>query len=348
MELKTFWEGKKVFVTGHTGFKGSWLCLELIRRGAVVKGFSLTPHTNPNLWSLLSLKEMESRVGDVRDTEKLQKEIVDFNPEIIIHAAAQAIVLEGYQNPLETFSTNIMGTANVLEAARASSRVKVILNVTTDKVYENENTQKSFSETDPLGASDPYSTSKAASELVTASYRKSFFSNIKVATARAGNVIGGGDWSENRLVPDIIRAVENNSELVIRRPQAVRPWQHVIDVNEGYLKYIEYLYSSDANYVSGLNFAPTSNKPWSVEEILQFVQRKFPELHLKYQVVPDKREEADFLSLDSSLALKTIGWKNKWDIAATIEKSFYWYSECRKGVDSRELSVRQLREHLSC
>jgi CDP-glucose 4,6-dehydratase len=346
MELKSFWEGKKVFVTGHTGFKGSWLCLDLIRRGAIVKGFSLAPHTNPNLWTLLSLNEMESKIGDVRDAELVRKEISAFNPDIIIHAAAQAIVLEGYENPLTTFSTNIMGTANVLEATRASSRVKVVLNVTTDKVYENQNTQKSFSESDPLGASDPYSTSKAASELVTSSYRKSFLANIKVATARAGNVIGGGDWSENRLIPDIVRSVENKTELVIRKPGAVRPWQHVLDVNAGYLKYIEYLYSSDADYVSCLNFAPTIKKPWSVEEILQFVQEKFPDLHLKYKVTTDQRSEADYLSLDSSLAQRILGWKNKWDIAETIEKSFYWYSECQKGIDPRELSLRQLRELL--
>lgn len=347
MELKTFWEGKKVFVTGHTGFKGSWLCLELIRQGAKVRGFSLSPQTTPNLWTLLSLNEVESRIGDVRNVELLRKEISEFRPDIIVHAAAQAIVLESYQDPLTTFSTNILGTANVLEASRPSSSVKVILNVTTDKVYDNDNVQKSFSESDPLGASDPYSTSKAASELITTSYRKSFLSEIKVATARAGNVIGGGDWSANRLIPDIVRSIQQNSELIIRKPGAVRPWQHVLDVNLGYLKYIEYLYSSDTNYVSGLNLAPTTNKVWSVEEILHFVQKKFPELGLKYKIVPDDRVEADFLSLDSSLAFKTIEWSNKWDIPGTIEKTFHWYSEWRKGIDPRDLCLQQIREHQS-
>ena len=343
---RNFWKGKRVFLTGHTGFKGSWLSFWLNELGAEVHGYSLAPITSPSLFTLSSLsKKMGSTIGDIRNFEVLRDSVKLFNPEIIIHMAAQPLVRKSYRDPIETYSTNVMGTVHILEAARSASNLKALINVTTDKVYENKELDKPFLEGDRLGGFDPYSNSKACSELVTSSYRSSFFSEtgVKVVTARAGNVIGGGDWSEDRLIPDMIRALSKNERVVIRNPGAIRPWQHVLESLAGYLELAEYLYQNE-DYLDSWNFGPGTSDFMTVGEIVEYVKNEMPHLGLQFEIQKSDLHEAQILKFDNTQALKQLNWASHWDAKTALKKTFSWYEEFLRGVDPAELTLSQIRE----
>jgi len=256
----SFWKGKKVYLTGHTGFKGSWLSLWLQSMGAVVKGYSLEPNTKPNLFTEANVEEnMNSEFGDIRDLNQISKSMLDFNPDILIHMAAQPLVRLSYQEPVDTYTTNVIGTVNVLEAARGCPNLKAIVSVTTDKCYENNEWDWGYRENEPMGGHDPYSSSKGCAELVTSAYRRSFFNaenSASLASARAGNVIGGGDWADDRLIPDILKAFEKSKPVVIRNPISTRPWQHVLEPLSGYLVLAQELFENGKEYAEGWNFGP--------------------------------------------------------------------------------------------
>lgn len=323
---KEFWKEKKVLLTGHTGFKGSWLSIWLHELGANVCGYSLEPNTEPSLFKLANIEQLvQSNIGDIGDLKRLQQVFSDFQPEIVIHMAAQPLVRESYDNPVDTYSTNVMGTVNVLECIRHCKSVKAVVNVTTDKVYENKEWAWGYREVDRLGGYDPYSNSKACSELVTSSYLNSFFNpetyaehGIAIATARAGNVIGGGDWSKDRLIPDVIRALENNEEIIIRNPNAVRPWQHVLEPLSGYLMLAEKLYLEGVKWNGAWNFGPDDSNCLSVGELLSEIQIFEPHLNLKLGEGRAKHE-ASLLMLDNSKAKKTLLWHPNLRIENTLK-----------------------------
>lgn len=344
---KNFWKNKKVFLTGHSGFKGSWLALWLNELGADVYGYSLAPITNPSLFELTDLaKRVHSTIGDIRDFSALQKAIKSADPDIVIHMAAQPLVRKSYRDPIETYSTNVMGTVNILEAVKSCSNVKVVINVTTDKVYENKELDIPFKEEDRLGGFDPYSNSKACSELVTSSYRSSFFaeSNIKVVTARAGNVIGGGDWSEDRLIPDIIRAYTKKETVTIRSPKAIRPWQHVLESLAGYLELTEYLYKADKDFIHSWNFGPGTSDFMTVGDIVNFVKKELPHMELNFEIKEANLHEAQILKLDNSLAKEKLNWSSNWNAKKAIKKTFEWYEGYSGGKNAMEITIAQIRE----
>lgn len=330
MVNKEFWKGKKVLITGHTGFKGSWLCLLLNNLGAEISGYALDPPTNPSLYNLCNIDSfVKSSIGDIRDFEKLLIKIETDKPEIIIHMAAQPLVRLSYNEPVMTYQTNIIGTVNLLEAIRISKEksVRAIVNVTTDKCYENKEWLWPYRENEPLGGYDPYSSSKACSEIITSAYRNSYFNSktyqehkVAIATARAGNVIGGGDWAADRLIPDFIRAISQNEKIVIRSPYAIRPWQHVLEPLTGYLMLAEQLYLNGPEFAEAWNFGPADDDAKNVE----WITKKICDLWgngASYEI--DKNlhpHEAAYLKLDSSKAKKNLGWKPNWNIEQTIEK----------------------------
>jgi CDP-glucose 4,6-dehydratase len=335
-----FWKGKKVFLTGHTGFKGSWLSLWLLDLGAEVYGYALPPATDPSLFEACQLStKMHSKIGDIRNLETLKKSLKEANPDIVIHLASQPLVRKAYRDPVETYSTNVMGTVNVLEAGRELDRLKVLINVTTDKVYENEELDVAFKEIDRLGGKDPYSNSKACSELVTSSYRSSFFKNseVKVVTARAGNVIGGGDWSEDRLIPDMIRAMTKKEKVIIRHPSAIRPWQHVLESLSGYLKLVEFLYQEGKDYLPHWNFGPASSDFLTVQDIVKIVK-------IDYEIRPDDLPEANILKIDNEQAMKHLSWIPQWSPSQAIFKTFDWYEQYLIGGDASDLTIKQIRD----
>ena len=313
----SFWEGKRVFISGHTGFKGSWLSLWLCSMGAEVTGYALAPNTKPSLFELANIKSQLVNVeGDVRNIDGLFDALSESEPEIVFHLAAQPLVRISYDDPLLTYQTNVMGTVNLLECIRRLKTPCSLINVTTDKCYENKEWHRGYREIDPLGGFDPYSNSKACSELVTSSYRDSFFHpskfqahQVAIATARAGNVIGGGDWSTDRLIPDVLKALEHNQILEIRYPHAVRPWQHVLDPIYGYLLLAEKLYYGGTEYGKAWNFGPSDKDVCTVAE----VANKLSELwgnKQPWRVAPGLHPyETNYLSLDTSLARKELGWK---------------------------------------
>jgi CDP-glucose 4,6-dehydratase len=348
--MKEFWNKKKVFLTGHTGFKGSWLSLWLACLGARVTGYALEPGTDPSLYELCSVAELvDPIIADVRDLQTLKKAMLKVKPEVVIHLAAQPLVRVSYQQPVETFSTNVMGTANVLEAARQCPSVKAVVNVTTDKVYENRvkgqgSRGKGFREDEPLGGYDPYSSSKACSELVAQAYRRSY--DMNVATARAGNVIGGGDWADDRLVPDFVRSVLNKKKLIVRSPQAVRPWQHVLEPLNGYLLLAEKLYRHPGRYAAAWNFGPEKSDAKTVAWLI----KKLCVLWGEADFTLDKRKhphEAGFLLLDAGQAKKKLGWKPKWDLATALEKTVAWARDYQAGADMRAVCRRQIKEYVN-
>ncbi len=333
MPDNSFWKGRRVFLTGHTGFKGSWLCLWLHKLGATVKGYSLEPPTEINLFSCFEKHiPIESVIGDIRDLDKLKAELIDFSPDIVIHLAAQALVRKSYQDPIETFSTNIMGTINLFEAARATTSVKAILNITTDKCYKNNEWHWGYRENEPLGGNDPYSNSKACSELITTSYNHSFFKNgtnnspqINVATARAGNVIGGGDWANDRLMTDIINALIEDKKILLRNPNATRPWQHVFDAISGYLILIEKLYAQGSNYTGAWNFGPNNSGEKSVEWLLNKMVKTWGGSNMHEINLEDHPHEASYLKLDSTKANSLLNWQPKWSLDTAVEDIVSWY-----------------------
>ena len=347
-----FWKNRRVFLTGHTGFKGAWLSLWLISVGAKVTGYALKAPTEPNLFELLELrKDMISIVADIRDLGRLKAEMKKAKPDIVIHMAAQPIVRRSYKNPPETYETNVMGTVNLFEAVRACKSVRVVLNITTDKVYENKEIDKAYKESESLGGYDPYSASKACSEIVTASYRHSFFNpneygkhKVAVASARAGNVIGGGDWASDRLVPDCVRAVLRGKKIEIRNPGATRPWQYVLDPLNGYLLLCERLYKNGAKFAGAWNIGPDLKDCKSVG----WIARKFCDYWGSSKTCSIQKgkhpHEAHFLKLDNLKAKKQLGWYPKWDINEALSRVVEWTKAYEAGVCVREISERQIRD----
>ncbi|WP_417897206.1 CDP-glucose 4,6-dehydratase [Bacillus haimaensis] len=354
-----FWEGKKVFVTGHTGFKGSWLSLWLHSLGAHVTGYALAPPTNPSLYDLCGLSHsIDSIFGDIRDQGKLQKAIKKADPDIVFHLAAQPIVQQSYQEPVSTYEINVMGTIYLLDSikilARNGSKKRAIINVTSDKCYLNQEWYWGYRETDQLGGFDPYSNSKACSELVTSSYRNSFFNSktfsthgVGIATARAGNVIGGGDWAKDRLVPDCIKALLKGEEVKVRNPLAVRPWQHVLEPLNGYMILGEKLYLNGQIYGDAWNFGPCEENSKSVEWVVKNLIAKW-DRHASYEIEQGSySHETKILRLDSSKAIQGLGWRPRWNIDEAITRIIEWTLAYREGKDLNAICLEQINEYIS-
>lgn len=343
-----FWQGKKVYLTGHTGFKGSWLSLWLADMGAIVKGYALNPPTTPSLFIEANVAmNMESEIGDIRDFEQLKKSIAAFNPDVLIHMAAQPLVRLSYKEPLETYDINVMGTAKVLEAARSCSNLKAIVSVTTDKCYENKEWAWGYRENEPMGGFDPYSSSKGCAELVTSAYRRSFMQEqgVGLASARAGNVIGGGDWADDRLIPDILRAFEKEQSVIIRNPASTRPWQHVLEPLSGYLVLAQNLYQNPTEFAEGWNFGPFDEdaKPvdWILNHMIQDWQGSSWEL--------DKNahpHEAGYLKLDISKAKSRLNWHPTWRLEQTLAKIINWHQAWLNKADMQELCLKEINEYM--
>jgi len=353
MDLKQvleFYKGKKVFITGHTGFKGSWLAYILDSIGAEVTGYSLKPNTEPSLFKSLSFSQkFNSIIGDIRDKEKFKNVLENFNPEYIFHLAAQPLVIESYDNPKDTFDINFTGTLNLLEILKDLNLPIQVVLITTDKVYENLELGVPFVETDKLGGKDPYSASKAATEILIESYRQSFFKESKtnIATARAGNVIGGGDWAENRLIPDIIRAKQENTSLYIRNPKAIRPWQHVLESLFGYLKLGIGLFENPKKFNSQWNFGPEIEDSITVEEIINIGKKLDIVGDVIYQESP--LIEAQSLKLNITKAKEKLGFKPVWDTEKAIINTFKWYnSYYQQNLSVNDLINKNLSDYLKC
>jgi CDP-glucose 4,6-dehydratase len=333
------YKGKRVLITGHTGFKGSWLALWLQEMGADVAGIALSPEYQLNHWDLLRLRIDDFRI-DICNPIELQKIVNKVKPEIVFHLAAQPLVRRSYLDPLETWSVNVMGTANLLEACRKQTSVRAIVSITTDKCYENQEWTWGYREIDKLGGHDPYSASKAAAELVADSYRKSFFNTENsplLATGRAGNVVGGGDWSEDRLIPDLIRAIEKRQSLEIRSPQASRPWQHVLESLSGYLLLGQKLLNGEKDFAAAWNFGPKLDSNKTVKEVLD--KLKAYSSNVRWHVSEHKHpHEANLLFLDSTKAIYKLGWQPIWSIDTTLEKTMEWYVSW---LDDAEIISRQ-------
>lgn len=341
------YRGKRVLVTGHSGFKGSWLSLWLRQLGAEVVGISLAPDTQPSHWRLLDLQpNIRHYESDIRNSVDVNKIFQETNPDIVFHLAAQPLVRRSYLDPLETWSTNVMGSVNVLEACRQTKSVRAILAVTTDKCYENQEWAWGYRENDPLGGHDPYSASKAGAELVVASYRRAFFHDDEaplLGTARAGNVIGGGDWSQDRLIPDLVRSIENRQSLEIRSPNATRPWQHVLESLSGYLLLGQKLFEGDKKYEGAWNFGPNQSGNRTVASVLQSLQGHWPNIKW-HQTFSPQPHEANLLYLDSAKANSQLGWQQVWSLDTTLEKTADWY---RNFLDSKTtISQQQLTQYI--
>lgn len=340
----------RVLITGHTGFKGSWLALWLQNLGAEVAGLALDPVTKPNHFSLLGMDILSFR-GDVRDRKLISKIIGKVQPKIIFHLAAQPLVRKSYLEPVETFETNILGTLNLLEEVRNFSSVKAVVMVSSDKCYENHEEGRPFTENDQMGGGDPYSASKGAAELVVSSYRKSFFTpekygkshNVLVASVRAGNVIGGGDWAEDRLVPDIMKAAAKGLEVVIRSPRAIRPWQHVLEPLSGYLLVGQKLYEGDISVASAWNFGPAENDHLTVSQVCSVLQREWNEIDFSIQPESGSFYEATFLRLDCSKAKNELGWVPVWKSTDTLISTAEWYKAFYQEDDV--ISEQQLEKY---
>lgn len=350
---KKFWEKKRVFITGHTGFKGSWLSLWLHSLGAIVTGYALDPPTDPSLFELCKIGNLvKSITGDVRNSKLLNQAMIGANPEIIIHMAAQSLVRDSYKDPVETYSTNVMGTVNLFEAVRKCKGVKAVINVTTDKCYENREWYWGYRENEPMCGYDPYSNSKACSELVTSSYRSSFFNSkdyethgVGIASARSGNVIGGGDWATDRLIPDCVRSILKGEKILIRNPQAIRPWQHVLEPLSGYLMLAEKLYEKGPRYAEAWNFGPNDQDAKNVEWIVKKICAKWGQ-NVSYVI--DKGEhphEAHYLKLDCSKAKSELCWYPKWNLEYAIDKVMEWVRAYRNGQDLYKVGLRQIEEY---
>ncbi|MDR1123789.1 MAG: CDP-glucose 4,6-dehydratase [Elusimicrobiota bacterium] len=348
-----FYKGKRVFLTGHTGFKGSWLSQILITAGAEVKGYALAPQTEPALFNLLGLQnKMQSVIADIRDGEKLASEMAAFKPDIVLHLAAQPLVRLSYAEPVLTFETNVNGTINMFEAARKVKSVRAVINVTSDKCYENRETDTPYKETDPVGGFDPYSCSKGVSELITACYRNSYFNpkdytgthETAVASCRAGNVIGGGDYALDRIVPDCARAISQGFDIVLRNPRATRPWQHVLEPLLGYLLLAKKLYS-DVGYASGWNFGPEQGDIRTVEDLVQRFTAAWEKG--KYVVRPDtKLHEAKLLHLDITKAKELLKWKPVYNFDKAVDITARWYKNFYAGENIAAFTEKQIGEYI--
>lgn len=334
-----FWCGRQVLLTGQSGFKGAWLALWLSSMGANVTGISLPPNSTPNLFTLANVAQlMNSQFADIRDANVVSNIIKKAQPEIVLHLAAQALVRSGYKDPLGTFATNIMGTANILNSLRGLDSVKAVVAVTTDKVYKNIERIEPYRETDELGGYDPYSASKAASEIVIASYRDAYLTQqgVTVASARAGNVIGGGDWSLDRLIPDAVRAWDSNAPLEIRRPNAIRPWQHVLEPLNGYLVLAEKIYA-DSTLAGAFNFGPKVNEASTVQAVIKLANQAYGSGDILWGDGTEGPHEAGLLSLEISKAQDVLGIAPRWDLVETVERTMCWYKQQKNGKSVRLL-----------
>ena len=348
-----FYKGKKVLITGHTGFKGSWMCQMLLMADARVTGYALEPPTDPSLFDLCHLAEkIYSVIGDIRDLAHLKAVFADAQPEIVIHMAAQPIVRESYRNPVYTYETNVMGPVNVLECVRCTPSVKSFLNVTTDKVYLNREWEWGYRENEELNGYDPYSNSKSCSELVTGSYRNSFFSesNVAISTARAGNVIGGGDFAADRIIPDCIRAAEKKEDIIVRNPFSTRPYEHVLEPIAAYLMIAEFQYE-DRRYVGSYNVGPDDKDCWTTGELVSLFCQKWNRMTGHSIKWIDRYDggphEANFLKLDCSKLKHTLKWKPRWNVETAIEKIIEWSLIYFDSGDVSECMQRQIREFLN-
>jgi CDP-glucose 4,6-dehydratase len=347
------WRGKKVFLTGHTGFKGGWLSLWLAHLGAEVRGYALDPYTTPNLLDVARIGTVVEDIrGNIMDRPHLERSMIEFAPDIVIHMAAQPLVRLSYLDPLGTYATNVLGTGHVLEAVRKCPSVRAVVSVTTDKCYENKEWVWGYRETDPLGGYDPYSSSKACAEIVTAAYRQSFFHPSKfaehrcgIATGRAGNVIGGGDWSDDRLIPDLVRGFLAKEDVRIRRPNSIRPWQHVLEPLWGYMRLAEELYQGNVAAATGWNFGPADDDAWPVGRIAAKMTDFWGE-GAKWTLDPDPGvHEAGYLKLDASKARTELGWRPSLHIDTTLEWLVTWYKAWQKGEDMHALTLQQITEY---
>lgn len=342
-----FWSGRRVLLTGHSGFKGSWLTLWLSRMGAEVTGISLPPSTNPGIFDLARVEtQCDSHFCDIRNAPKLARLVRDAGPEVVFHLAAQPLVRASYQHPAETFATNVMGTAHVLEALRCIDGVRVAVMITTDKVYRNQERRRPYTEEDPLGGHDPYSASKAASELVIASYRDAFLGEhgVAVASARAGNVIGGGDWSEDRLIPDAVKAWSAGRILQVRRPLAVRPWQHVLEPLAGYVALAEALWQ-EPDLAGAYNFGPAADAAASVQEVIEIARGSYGKGEVCYATSPDGPHEAGLLALETAKARTRLGVNPKWSLNEAVQRTMAWYRAQEQGEEALELCLREVAEY---
>ena len=343
-----FWKGKRVFVTGHTGFKGSWISLWLSSLGAIVKGYSLNPPTSPSLFNEVNVDmDIESQIGDIRDQNILYKSMMLFNPDILIHMAAQPLVRHSYDIPIETYEINVIGTAKVLEVARSCVNLRAIVNITTDKCYKDDGLEKAYKEDDPMGGYDPYSSSKGCAELVAESYRQSFLQNqnIGLASVRAGNVIGGGDWANDRLIPDILRSFEKKESVVVRNPKAIRPWQNVLEPLSGYLILAQKLYDNHREYSGGWNFGPNDKDAKPVDWILNKMALSWPGTSWRLDDAINPHE-ASFLKLDISKSKSRLGWEPIWELNKTLEKIIAWHVAWLNHEDMKAVCLAEIEEYM--
>ncbi len=346
-----FWKSRKVFVTGHTGFKGSWLSLWLASMGAEVCGYALSPSTRPNIFQAIGIEhDIKSVLADIRDATALEAAMRDFGPEVVIHMAAQPLVRYSYQNPVETYGVNVMGTVHLLDAVRRTPRVRAVVCVTSDKCYENREWVWPYREDEAMGGHDPYSNSKGCAELVISAYRSSFLPaeqytkhQVAIGSGRAGNVIGGGDWAPDRLVPDIVRAFHAGESVSVRNLLAIRPWQHVLEPLSGYLTLAEHLYTQGAAFASGWNFGPSDSDVQTVRYLVSEMSKLWGD-GASWQVVEqEKMHEAHLLRLDSSKARFGLGWKPRWTLVEALKQTVQWYREFYEGRDARSTTLRQIQ-----
>ena len=346
---QNFWQGKRVFLTGHTGFKGSWLSLWLSSLGAEVKGYALNPPTSPSLFNEAKVDSLiDSQIGDIRDQDTLHESMTKFSPDILIHMAAQPLVRYSYDAPIETYEVNIIGTAKVLEVARSCANLKAIVNITTDKCYENDGRSEGYKEDDKMGGYDPYSSSKGCAEIVASAYRRSFLQDqgIGLSSVRAGNVIGGGDWANDRLIPDILRSFEKNEPVIIRNPKATRPWQHVLEPLSGYLVLAQKMYRDQNKYAEGWNFGPNEQDVKSVDWILNKMIAKWPNSSWELDSSSNPHE-ANFLQLDISKAESKLGWKPIWELSHTLEKIIDWHQAWINKEDMQTVCLSEIKAYMA-
>lgn len=350
VSVANFWSSRRVLVTGHTGFKGSWLVLWLQAMGARVTGCALNPQTEPALWHQLELDtDIQSRIVDIRDLSALAKIVREINPEVVFHLAAQSLVRASYDDPVSTYATNVMGTVHLLEAVRRTPGVRAVINVTSDKCYENREWVWGYRESDPMGGRDPYSSSKGCAELVTAAYRQSFFGSsadgTHICSARAGNVIGGGDWAADRLVPDFVRSTLRGESVRIRNPQSTRPWQHVLEPLSGYLLLAERLAQEGASYEGGWNFGPADDDAVSVEKIASAMVSLWGKPASWFKDAGEQPHEANFLKLDSSKSRDLLKWSPRLDLQTALAWTVEWYKGTAEGASPKDLTLQQIRRY---